>query len=421
MNPNPLALAADPMVPQRDELLNLDAMARRLSTTTGRHGPVSIHSCRLSCVSYRPGKRVRVVYRLEADGRVLHVAAGTFRSKSRGERAFSNAKRNACYAGDFRSVAYDSELETVFWVWPNDRRITNLSAVAGAHDDVTQLINRRWVTSRLVDYYPEASAVVECLDDSGQIVAYAKVHAGDEGERTYRIQGDLARRAQSAWLRIAQPLAYSKQLRTLVVEPIVGESIRSLTGVRLLAGLRAYGAALATLHSVPVNDGIGDVRDALVRLQRRAGGIRMVRPDVEEALVALLEDLRVRWDEASDERVFVHGDTNENNAILQGDRVALIDFDRTSIGSAGADLGNFLGLLRYYRILDLVTPQSERARAAAFIGGYSSVRPVPDRDSMRVHESAALAERAVRAVRRLRARASQQIPSLLHEARELLR
>jgi Ser/Thr protein kinase RdoA (MazF antagonist) len=296
-----------------------------------------------------------------------------------------------------------------------------LSAVAGAHDDLRRLIDRPWATSRLVDFYPEASAVVECLDDSGQVVAYAKVHAGDEGERTYRIQELLARRAQGAWLRTARPLAYSKQFRTLVVEPIVGESVRRLKGARLLAGLRAYGAALAALHSVPVNDGTRDTRDALGRLLHRAGGIRMVRPDVEEAFVALLEDLRLRWGDASGERVFVHGDTNENNAILQGDRVALIDFDRTSVGSAGADLGNFLGLLRYYRILDLVTPQSERARAAAFLGGYSSVRPVPDRDSLRVHESAALAERAARAVTRLRARASQRIPSLLHEARELLR
>ena len=421
MNPYPLALATDPVVPQRDELMNLDAMARRLSTITGRHGPVSIRSCHLSCVSYRPGKRVRVVYRLEVNGRELQVAAGTFRSKSRGERAFLNAKENAYCAGDFRSVAYDSELETVFCIFPHDRRITNLSAVAGAHDDLTRLINSPWATSRLVDYYPEASAVVECLEDSGQIVAYAKVNAGDEGERTYRIQEVLARSAQSSRLQIARPLAYSKQFRTLMVEPIVGESIRSLTGARLLAGLRAYGAALATLHSVPVNDGTWGIRDALGRLLHRAGGIRVVRPDAEEALVALLEDLRLRWDEASDERVFVHGDTNENNAIVQGDRVALIDFDRTSLGPAGADLGNFLGLLRYYRILDLITPQSEKARAAAFLDGYASVRPVPDRDSLRVHESAALAERAVRAVTRLRARASQQIPSLLHEARELLR
>lgn len=421
MNSFPLALATDPVVPQRDELMNLDAMARRLSTILGLYGSVPIRSSRLGCISYRPGKRIRVVYRLEVDGRELHVAAGTFRSKSRGERAFNEAKENARCGGDLRSVAYDAELKTVLWAFPNDRRITNLSAVVGAHDNLTRLIDRSWSSSQLVDYYPESSAVVRCLDGYGHVVAYAKTNAGDQGERTHRIQEDLARRAQGTWLRVARPLAYSKRYRTLVVEPIVGESIRELTGTRLLAGLRAYGAALATIHSVPVISGTGEVRDALGRLQRRAEGVRMVRPDVEEPIAELLEDLCARWDEASAERVFVHGDTNENNAIVQGDRVALIDFDRTSVASAGADLGNFLGLLRYYRILGLITPQSEGARAAALLGGYSSVRSVPDRESLRVHESAALAERAFRAVTRLRARALRLVPSLLHEAQELLR
>ena len=421
MSSHPVALAQDPAVPQRDQLMDLDAIARRLTMRIGRNGPVSIGSCGLGCISYRAGKRLRVVYRLEIDGRDLLLAASTFRSSSRGERAYRKAKEKACSTGPFRPIVYDAGLETVFWVFPNDRRIRNLSAVADAHDDVTRLVNGSWARSRLVDYYPEASAVMGCLDDSGRVVAYAKVNAGDEGERTHRIQEALARLACGSRLRIARPLAYSRRYRTLVVEPIVGESIRRLTGPRLLAGLHAYGAALATLHSMPPVGGGRGVRDALGRLQRKADGLRMVRPDVDDAVSELLDELGARWEEGGAEPVLVHGDTNENNAILQGDRIALIDFDRASIGAAGSDIGNFLGLLRYFRLLGFISPRSERTRAAAFVDGYSSVSPLPLRESLRVNESAALAERAIRAVTRLRTSALRRVPALLQEARELLR
>jgi Ser/Thr protein kinase RdoA (MazF antagonist) len=149
--------------------------------------------------------------------------------------------------------------------------------------------------------------------------------------------------------------------------------------------------------------------------------MRAVLPDADASVSALLYELRTRWDEAAGEQVPVHGDTNENNAILQDGRVAFIDFDRASIGSAASDIGNFLGLLRYFRSLGLISSGAERSRTAAFLHGYSSVRPLPSPNSLEVHEAAAVAERAFRAVTRLHGLAIQRVPALLAEARLLLR
>lgn len=416
----PIALAPDPAVPQRDHLTDLDAIARRLSSELDPNGRVSIKSCRRACVSYRVGKRLRVVYRIGIDGRDLHVTARTFRSSSRSERAYSKAAANAPDLGGLRPALHDAELDTVFWVFPNDRRIRNLSAVADATEDLTHLVDGRWVKSQLVDYYPEVSAVVRCLDESNRVIAYAKIHVGDEGERTFRVQRELERVAKGSRLRVARPLAYSKPHGTLLVESMVGPSIGRLKGHDLLAGLHAYGTALATLHSLPVVDIESSEDSALERLQRKASGVSAVRPDVEEMVRELLDELGARWEEAAGEPILVHGDTNENNAILQGDRVALIDFDRASIGSASSDVGNFLGLMRYFRSLGLTSQAIEQARAAAFKSGYSSVRALPDVGALSVHESAALAERAFRAVTRLRPRALEQVPALLSEACALL-
>lgn len=421
MSSHPVALAPDPAVPQRDHLLNLDRIAHRLSTRLGIRGSVHIRSCRLGSVCYQPARRLRVVYELEIDGRNLHVAASTFPSRGRSQRVFREATGTARHCGPFRPVLYDTDLDTVFWSFPNDRKLVHLPTAVEAQEDLTRLIDGCWASSRLVDYNPESSAVVSCLDDSDRVVAYAKVHADDEGESTHRVHSSFSRLASESGPRIARPLAYSKQHRTLVVEPIEGTSIRDLRGTGLIRGLYAYGAALATLHSLPV-DGIGrGVRDVLERLRHRAEGVSTVLPDVEGQVNALLEELTVRWSGAHESSVPVHGDTNENNAILEGDHIALIDFDRAGVGSAGLDVGNFLSLLRYFRALGLIPPTAELARAAAFTRGYASRRALPSRDAIRVHESAVLTDRAFRAVIRLRGSVLPHVPALLTEARGLLR
>ncbi|MGH3343406.1 MAG: phosphotransferase family protein [Carbonactinosporaceae bacterium] len=425
MSSYPVALAPDPVVPQRDHLMDLDAVARLFSMRLGRRGPVPIRSCRIDRVSYRPGNRLRTVYRVGTGGPDTYVAASTFHARSRGERAYEKAAGTAGGSGALRPVLYDAELDTVFWTFPNDRKIENLSAVAEAREDLRRLLDRYWARSCLVDYKPETSAVVGCLDDASRVIGYAKVHAGDEGERTHRVQETVTRLARGSGLRIARPLAYSRQYRTLLVEPIAGTSIRWLAGAGLLAGLHAYGAALARLHSLPLPARPDDLamggRDALERLRHRAEGVRAVRPDVGEQVSELLGELTARWGEVPERRVPIHGDANESNAILQGDRLVLIDFDRACVGVAGSDIGNFLSLLRYFRSLGVISPRAERARAAAFARGYSSVRALPHPDSLRVHESAALAERAFRSVARLRGSALLRLPAFLAEAWGLLR
>jgi Ser/Thr protein kinase RdoA (MazF antagonist) len=415
-----IELAHDPAVPQRDHLLDLDAMARRFSLHIGSRGPVTIGSCRRECVSYRVGKRLRVVYRVDIHGRDQRIVASTFRSRKRSERAFRTATESGVEAGQLRPALHDAELNVVYRTFPNDRRIEHLAAVADADADMTRSVDRRWTKSRLIDYYPEASAVVRCLDDDGRTIGYAKVHAGDEGHRTFRMQEALWEAARASGLRIARPLAYSMQHRTLMVEAIAGPTIGDLRGGELLAGLHAYGVALATLHSLPPVDFAVPVDSALERLEERAEGMCAVLPDSVTSVTVFLEELRARWDETAGDPVPVHGDTNQNNAILQEDRVAFIDFDRATIGLAASDIGNFLGLLRYFRSLGLISPGAESTRTAVFLDGYSSVRPLPPPESLCVHEAAAVAERASRAITRLHGLALPRVPALLSEALSLL-
>lgn len=403
-------LALDAAVPQRARLLDSNAVAVALSGCLG----VSIRHCRVGHVSYRPGRRLRVVYRILVEAAkngtgVLHVAAST---------------RDARRAGRTpEGSTYVPGLDAVCWTFPYDRRLEHLPAVAEARADLTGSVDRRWVRSRLVDYNPGVSAVLACLDSADRIVGYARVHAGAEGERTLRTQHALARLAGEtrSGLRIAPALAYVKPYRTLVVEPIDGLQLGRLTGIELLTALQAYGQTLATLHTLPATDLGTTGRDALGRLAHRVEGIGLVRPDVAGTASDLIGELRTRWPDATAEAGLVHGDVNETNAIRRSDHIVLIDFERTGNGPAAADLGNFLALLRYFRSRQLITPRDERLRSDAFLRGYRRIRELPDPEILRVHESAALAERAFRAVARLRPAALPLVPALLSEAKGLLR
>lgn len=421
MTPQPVVLAPDPAVPQRDHLLDPGKIAHRLATRLGIRGSVHIGSCRLGSICYRPGKRLRVVYQLRVNGRDIHVAASTFATHTSSERAFRMAIDTAQDSGPLRAVVHDTDLDTVFWTFPNDRKLLNLPAATEARDDLARLTNNRWASSALVDYNPESTAVVRCLDDAERVIAYAKVHAGDEGERTHRVHSALSRLTEMTGPRIAQPLAYSTRHRTLLVEPISGPSIRSLAGAELTTALYAYGVSVATLHSLPLDGVATEGRNALDRLRRSAQSVRMVLPGVAEQVSDILEELTVRWAEAPEPLVPIHGDTNENNAIVEDDHVALIDFDRAGAGAAGSDVGNYLSLLHYFRQLGLITPAAQQARSAAFTHGYASVRALPSPRALRMHESAGLMERAFHAVTRLRAAVLPRVPDLLTEARGLLR
>ena len=100
-------LAPDPAVPQRDALLDERYIASRLGAAR----------CERINAKYRVGDSLRVVYRVDAD-RIL--AGRTFRGRSR------SVFRRAAAANEPGAVLHLEELETVFWTFPNDRRLAGL-------------------------------------------------------------------------------------------------------------------------------------------------------------------------------------------------------------------------------------------------------------------------------------------------------
>jgi tRNA A-37 threonylcarbamoyl transferase component Bud32 len=416
------ALQHDPAVPQRDVLLDAGDVAARLSTLLGAKGPVPIDECMQTRVKYRIGARLRVVHRIRSRGVRYDVAASTFPTLDRSERAYREGLARAVPCKPLRPVAHDPELQTVFWTFPNDRKIVHLSALAAPRRELAPLLAPAWANSLLVAYAPEKAATVRCLDSAGRTFAYAKTYAGEDGERVHRIHVALADALASGdpHLCVPRSFGYSREHRTLVVAAIEGRPLLALADGDRPLGYRLLGRALARLHDFRARDVARFRRVDTDRLDAAAELIASVRTDAADSARALARDLCRRVD-GSAEPVCLHGDVNFRNVLLEDGHVALIDLDQVARGPAAADLGSVLAALRYAGIVGLVASADVPALERAFLAGYSELRGAPDDAGLRWHTAAALlAERSLRVVTRIRPEGLVRLPALLAEARRAL-
>jgi Ser/Thr protein kinase RdoA (MazF antagonist) len=419
-----LALAPDPAVPARDVMLDAREMADRLAVLMGADGPLDLDGYARGRVKYRVGDSLRVVHELELGGARHLVASRTF-AGGRSEQVYARAVEAARGAGPLRAVAHDPALEAVFWTFPNDRKLATLSSLVPDTETVSRLLGRPIARTLLAAYAPEKSATAACFDElAGRPVAYAKVFA-DDGElaasrRAHTAVFDALGTSSSA-LRVPAVLACAEGERMLVVEAVEGRRVDTLRGPEHLEAMRRFGAALATLHSLPAPAGLAPFER--LRPDRQPSAAELIgraRPDVAPAAERLASELVADAPPAA-EAVCLHGDVHLKNGLLQARRIALIDLDQMGTGPAAADLGSAMAGIRYHALV-----ADEAARGArlerALLDGYASLRELPDARKLRWHVAAALlSERALRAVNRIRPDGLAHLGAVLAEARATLR
>jgi Ser/Thr protein kinase RdoA (MazF antagonist) len=413
-------LAPDPHIPQRDLLLDIREMAPRLATHLPVDGPMILDGCEIWRVKYRIGESLRVLYRVQIGREYYPIAARTFSGRS-GE-IYRHALTATVPCGRLRPVIHMPKLDTVLWTFPNDRKLAHLPVLARNPETLALDDVRPWTTSRLVAYAPEKAATVQCLSRDGETLGYAKVYAGDEGKAAYGVYASLRRHLASGDLHLGlpHPLAYVPAHQTLVLEAIHGPRLADLEDIDRREGFTRLGAALATLHTLPLPNAPRFKRLDISQAHQVADLIGRSRPDVSHLAHALADDLASRWEPSREPAVCLHGDVHPKNGIMTAGRITLIDLDQAGPGPAAADLGSLLAALRYDDHVGLQAAAGEWAEA--FLGGYAEVRPLPPPSQLRWHTAAALlVERALRAVNRIRPEGLACLDRLLADARMLLR
>jgi aminoglycoside phosphotransferase len=380
-----------------------------------------VEDCRFLRVKYRIGARLRLVYRLRLRASSVDVSASTFPTVERSEEAYGKARSQAVAVGMTPSVAHDPELATVFWAFPNDRKLRHLPAVVEPAPELV-VLHPAWSRSLLAAYAPEKTATVACLDESGRPVAYAKTYAGDDGGRAACVHALLTESlpADDPYLRLPRSVAYSPRLRTLVVEAVEGSTLHAPGTSNVRVAYRRLGRALARLHGFAPPDELRFRRADPDRVAAAAELIASVRADVATTACSLAGEISQRLEPDGDP-VCLHGDVNFRNALLENGRVALIDLDQVASGPAAAELGSVLASLRYAGVVGLLGPAIAPALGAALLAGYAELRALPDAAALRAHTAAALlVERCLRVVTRVRPEGLRRLPALLVEARKAL-
>jgi Ser/Thr protein kinase RdoA (MazF antagonist) len=426
-HPSPsFALAPDPLLPQRDTLLSAHEMAQRFSTllsTSAAHTPHTLTRCEWTRAKYRIGESLRVLYHLQIGNTAYAVTARTFRNGASAQ-AYQVATRTALPCGPLPAVVHDPTLDTVFWTFPNDRKIAHLSLLHDVPPHTFQLLGQPWVESRLVSYAPERAAIAQCLSTDGTILAYAKLYAGTEGEQSYAIHNALCQHlpADDPHLRLPRAFAYTERERLLLLEPIAGQHAEALEDDALPDATRRFGAAVARLHSLPPPPNVPEFPHLIISaLHTAARLLAQVRPEIGEGAERLVHELQNRWDADDELSVCLHGDVNFKNWLATAHGVTLIDLDAVSTGPAAADIGGVLSGLWYRYRVGRFSAARERQLSRAFLAGYAAVRPLPSPAIVRWYTAAALlAERVLRAVTRIRPEGLPHLNTLLADAHALL-
>jgi aminoglycoside phosphotransferase (APT) family kinase protein len=405
-----VALAPDPSVPQRDELLD----ERRLAALLGAD------RVELVRVKYRVGRGVGLVLRVHVAGRTHLLSARSFQP-GEGVRNFERALTRASgTVGRLPAVSFAPGLETVFWTFPHDRRIGSLAILEGGNEDLARVAGAP-CRPLLAAYVPEKAATARCVDARGRILAYGKVYGDGEVARlAFATHAALSVPLASgvAAPRVPRALAHDAALGAIAIEPVDGEALDIGSSLASPAAFAALGAAVATLHRGPAPPLAAFERLTPTHLEHAARLIGRVRPDVALDAAKLADALASSYDDA-EERVCLHGDAHPKNAILGSAGLALVDLDQAALGPPAADLGGLLAGLRYQRCIGALSAARERALAGELLAGYRAVRELPSARSLAWHTAAALlAERALRAVTRVRPDGLERLDGIIAAARE---
>lgn len=394
MNTTPL-LAVDPALPQRDLLLDENLMTEYLSRLVNYR----IEDCERLRTKYRVGTSLRVLYRLRGNGRSYRIAARAFPRTRRVTHQFtSQTELNA------------PELNAIFWIFPHDRKIKSLAVLSNIPDELRDIEGRTWTTSRIVAHAPEKSITAQCLDEKEQIIAYAKIYAGDEGRQIFETH-----KAATGKVQIPRAIAYSESHHLLLLESIAGIPL-SIVAENEDAFFR-LGKALKNLHQIDPPPSLPRAtRLTPEAVVRASATISQARPDVAALVQHLSKKLISQYTHGTP--VFLHGDVHPKNIFLHEESLFLLDLDQAAIGAATADLGSVIAGLYCDACTGSRTWREASELKRALLDGYGAPH---DSQELRWHIAAALLqERALRSVTRIRTATLQKLPQILRTAETVL-
>lgn len=405
-------LALDSALPQRDLLLDETVMGQYLSRLVTHHEALGVPSCERLRTKYRVGTSLRILYQVKGGKQSYRVAA----------RAFPGARRVDRQSTPVAEI-HVAELNTSFWLFPDDRKIKNLSLLDDIPGEPRNIQGRQWSKSRIVGHAPEKSVTAQCIGKDDAVLAYAKIYAGDEGRQIFNTYLHVNARIDNSHLRVPRALSYSDNHRLLLLESQPGVSLSAVGSWRRQHSFFLLGRALRDLHAISPPSWLPrSTRLTPEALTHATATISQARPDVAMLVQRLSDRLLQRHREVcEDEPALLHGDVHPKNILLSNGRVYLLDLDQAAVGVALVDLASVIAGLYCGSCVGLLTWNESVSLKRNLLAGYGPLKSSTSLASLQWHIAAALlTERALRSVTRIRLESLQRLPDILATAEAVL-
>ncbi len=343
----------------------------------------------------------------------------------------------------FRPVGFIPDLEMVVQVFPYDRKLRNLGLVLGGalRDLEPQLLARlapgEWrVTERTMvptRYRTELGAALkytlEARDATTRraetLRCFVKVYRNDHGEHTFELLQSLGERVERGEIgySVVRPVAYRKDLRTLVLEEAPGTALHQLLrdGSDPAGLLRITARAVAAFNQDGVGNGAvarSSLAVQLEELRRGATIVEWARPELATHVRAITAAVAAGLEEVPPAPI--HGDLKPDHVFLAGDRVIFIDLDSVVLGDPVRDPAHMFAYVAGRVGLDAMTPEQARAAARLFAAEYFDCVPAAWRRRFGLHCAGALVEVASAIFRRQEAQWPEKVAAAVAAARECL-
>lgn len=392
-----------------------------------------VRQCRIDRVKLRPGSNCLVTYNLnlieQATGVVTELMLNLLAYPS-GESVnqFAKARRQTIARTPIgEGIFHLPELESVVRVFPNDRKLSGLPALAdfnrlksqtlpeivsksfGEELKIAELMIEpiHYATERGYTVRADLELINHSKGESERRTIFGKTYCEGEAADVWRLTRELWRSeaCQRGRLLIPQPLVFQPEIETIWQSGLAGKTLNEIDpeSAEFPALMEKAGMSVAALHQASIQsaqqinqaDLIGKLEDAKKLIDR-------VRPSMQSKLHSLVGRLVASSGKLGERpNATLHGDLHLKNFFATGNRVALIDLDNLALGDPLRDVGSFIAALKYRELLD---GKSYRESIAGFVRAYRDGVNWEVADfALNWHTAAALVyERAYRCITRLK-------------------
>lgn len=411
-------------------LLDTDSVKSLLSEHAASGG-VSIDSCRIAHIRYKPSRGCTVLYTVEFTDGDAGLKDETFvYARNYSARKYKRVVAN-CATRDwtdgklFGSYIADDQNHAILYDFPNDAALPWLHLVQEP-SRIASMIAARSGLQISVRHPGDGTQHIHGLryKPESRLIARMDLCAESDSEETSReasivlrfARSDhpteryaLLRRLHSAFrendrLGVPEPIAHLANWNIIVQKYAAGRKLSQV--MKTDDAPHAVGCAaegLATLH------GCRDSKlprfamsDHLERARQEVDVLRAAGKNVERQAGQILHwMLSSAESHTSEDNGLVHGDFHQGQVLCDDDRIWLLDFDRAHLGATTADLGNFLAQHKLLKLRGRLPSDSDLD--TLFLEQYArAVGSEPDQAWVRFWTVTGLLELATKEFRRLK-------------------